>query len=350
LVAFPPYYNHLLEGEIMMKKLGLIAILALVLSTSCVRTGAAQNVTLNVGAVYSSPYYTGLSALGPVAIARFLGAPYVRKVNSTADLAVGNMTYGNPPQVSGHASIVFQYYPADNHINIPPGTSHITTTWGNQTCRVYENGTCDCGANPIWQICTGVLPGYPQTLANLAGINRSQAIYALTANGVRVTQDAVAAAALGRIVPGIARAKAFGAGPAPASVRLPGPSERSIGTMPAVKPRRSLRACSVICLLASAISLARHSSMTTSWGRPDISEFGQTPMASDSGQRVEEINSRFSRSRMSPLPDPASSRLSMPRAEKPSMRFMPPSSMPAASTAVSPGSDLTTARPTTPLL
>jgi hypothetical protein len=207
-----------------MKKVGPIAILALVLVMSGVRTSAAQNVTLNVGAVYTtSRYYTGLSALGSVAIARFLGEPFVRKVNSTADLVVGNMTYGIPPQVSGHASIVFQYYPTDTHINIPPGTSHITTTWGSQTCRVYENETCDCGANQTWQICTGVLPGYPQSLAALAALNRSQAIFALTANGVRVTQDAVAASALNGIVPGISRAKTFGVGPVPASVRLPGP-------------------------------------------------------------------------------------------------------------------------------
>jgi 3D (Asp-Asp-Asp) domain-containing protein len=214
------------EEEIIMRKNPTaMAILAFTLATFFVQSAAAQTVTLNVGFVYASKPFTGFSAGGTITIARFLGTPYNRKVNSTSDLTVGNFTHGIPPTVIGHASIVFQYFPNDNHINIFPGTSHITTSWGTQTCRVYENRTCDCGTNANWQICTGVLPGYSDSLAALAAINRAQAISGLTAAGVRVTQDNVAAADLESVVPGISKAKKISSNPtagAAGFVGLPG--------------------------------------------------------------------------------------------------------------------------------
>ena len=127
-------------------------------------------------------------AIGTIQAARFTGLPYVRKVNSTDDIHVGNMTYGQPPQIYGHASIVFQFTPP-NTINLFPNTAHITTWFGNQMCRIYENGYCRCGANPTWQICN--FPDLTQGGVLCAQAARLNTILYLRANRFIVTENNV---------------------------------------------------------------------------------------------------------------------------------------------------------------
>lgn len=169
----------------------------LVLATAIIfaLTGAAraQFFVTTVSQPYVDPNsnLTMFQVDGNIQLARFTSLPYNRKVAATQNVLVGNMTHGIPPQVYGHASVVFQYYPHINTINLFPGFAHITTWWGNQTCRVYENEVCNCNANPNWFLC-GVVPIVVTTQVALATAATINATIFLEAAGFIVTHNAAA--------------------------------------------------------------------------------------------------------------------------------------------------------------
>jgi len=169
-----------------LKKIVVIFLIGIFSLTSLTKA-YSQSYNTYVSTAWSyPPYLYMVDAIGTVQGARFVSAPYNRKVNSTNNVWVGNMTYGNPPYIYGHASVVFQYTPATNTINIFPNQCHITTWWGNQTCRVYENGTCNCGTNPNWYICN---LGYYSNLILCAQQVRINTINYLVSQGFTVTQN-----------------------------------------------------------------------------------------------------------------------------------------------------------------
>lgn len=185
---FLPTHTH---PSVMHAKLRLLCLA--LLTALLAPVAFSQSFSVTVSQAFAIPPYLTMNLVsGTILEARFTSAPYVRKVASTNDVQVGIMTYGLPPQIMGHASVVFQYYPDTHTINIFPGTTHITTWFGDQQCRVYENGQCSESGNPNpnWQVCSypGLAP-YKSMLVSLSYLVRFNTIRYLRRAGYTVTEN-----------------------------------------------------------------------------------------------------------------------------------------------------------------
>jgi hypothetical protein len=92
--------------------------------------------------------------------------------------------------LAAHATWVIFYASNMKTVNIAKNKVHITNWFGDERCHVYEDGTCNCDGNRIWNICKNPQArNYVSTLVALATAARINAKHALEQAGYNVTQD-----------------------------------------------------------------------------------------------------------------------------------------------------------------
>ncbi len=170
-----------------MKYRSALAIFALL---AMAEPALAQTFQTTVSQYYVVPGVVNLNfANSTMQIHWFVDQSGGRTVYSD-DVVVGALTHGVPPNISAHATWVINYNAATHTVNLVPRATHITNWWGAQRCHVYEDGACNCDANPNWAIC-GYPPmaAYVQTLSALAAAASINARLALEAAGYHVTRN-----------------------------------------------------------------------------------------------------------------------------------------------------------------
>lgn len=107
----------------------------------------------------------------------------------SSDVTIGRLTHGTGV-IQAHATWVISYNPSTRTVNLNAGRTHITNWWGNQRCNVYEDGTCTCGNNQNWAICSyAPMQTYVTTLVAGARIAALNAQHALQQAGYTVTRN-----------------------------------------------------------------------------------------------------------------------------------------------------------------
>ncbi|MFP3847996.1 hypothetical protein [Pseudomonas sp. W5-01] len=70
----------------------------------------------------------------------------------SADGPYGALTNGAPgTPVTIHVSVPVKW--ANPRLTVCARRAHVTSTYGNQVCRVFANGACSCPGNNNWDIC-----------------------------------------------------------------------------------------------------------------------------------------------------------------------------------------------------
>jgi hypothetical protein len=101
------------------------------------------------------------------------------------DVVIGTTKIsGATYDISAHATWVINYDSKTKTVDLKVGKTHITNWLGGQRCHVYEDGTCNCGSNPNWQICGW--NGYKASLVAYAITAALNAQFALEKEGYHV--------------------------------------------------------------------------------------------------------------------------------------------------------------------